>query len=211
LQENLTLARRGSSGRWLQEHHKDEYVLQAQREGYRSRAVYKLIELLERDRLIGRGQRILDLGAAPGGWCQVASKLAGPGAEIVAVDLLEMQPIEGVTFIHGDFRDTQVLQQIMSSLSDHADLVLSDMAPNISGIRSVDQTRSMYLAELALDCAGQILAPGGSFVTKLFHGEGFDSYVKNARTMFKQVKVKKPKASRPRSRETYMVARGFEV
>ncbi|NNL19052.1 MAG: 23S rRNA (uridine(2552)-2'-O)-methyltransferase RlmE [Boseongicola sp.] len=205
------MGRKGSSGRWLQEHHKDEYVLQAQREGYRSRAVYKLLELHERDRLIQRGQRILDLGAAPGGWCQVAAKLAGPEAEIVAVDILEMQPIEGVTFIQGDFREDQVLQKILSSLSGHADLVLSDMAPNISGIRSVDQTRSMYLAELALDCAAQVLAPGGSFVTKLFHGEGFDLYVKNARSMFQHVKVKKPKASRPRSRETYMVARGYEV
>ena len=205
------MARKGSSGRWLEEHRKDEYVLQAQREGYRCRAVYKLIELLDRDRLIGRGQRILDLGAAPGGWCQVAAKLAGPEAEIVAVDLLEIQPIEGVTFIQGDFREDQVLQQVLSSLGGHVDLVLSDLAPNISGIRSVDQIRSMYLAELALDCAGQVLAPGGSFVTKLFHGEGFDSYVKNARTLFKQVKVKKPKASRPRSRETYMVARGYKV
>ena len=205
------MGKKGSSGRWLQEHHKDEYVLQAQREGYRSRAVYKLIELLERDRLIRRGQRILDLGAAPGGWCQVVSRLAGPDAEIVAVDLLEMQPIEGVTFIQGDFREDEVLQRIVSSLSGEADLVLSDMAPNISGIRSVDQTRSMYLAELALDCVTQVLAPGGAFITKLFHGEGFDSYVKNARSRFQQVRVKKPRASRPRSRETYMVARGYEV
>ena len=131
--------------------------------------------------------------------------------EIVAVDLLEMEPIEGVTFIQGDFREDDVLRQILSSLNGKADLVMSDMAPNISGIRSVDQSRCMYLAELALDCAGQVLTPGGSYVTKLFHGEGFDSYVKNARSMYRQVKVKKPKASRSRSRETYMVARGYEV
>ena len=205
------MGKKGSSGRWLQEHRKDEYVLLAQREGYRCRAVYKLLELLERDQMIKRGQRILDLGAAPGGWCQVASKLLGPDGQIVAIDLLEMQPIEGVTFIQGDFREDEVLAQILSSLKGEANLVMSDLAPNISGIRSVDQSRCMYLAELALDCAGKVLAPGGSFVTKLFHGEGFDSYVKNARTMFSQVKVKKPKASRPRSRETYMVARGYEV
>jgi len=205
------LGKKGSSGRWLQEHRKDEYVLQAQREGYRCRAVYKLLELLERDQMIKRGQRILDLGAAPGGWCQVASKLLGPEGQIVAVDLLEMEPIEGVTFIKGDFREDEVLERILSSLQGEANLVMSDLAPNISGIRSVDQSRCMYLAELALDCAAKVLTPGGSFVTKLFHGEGFDLYVKNSRSMFSQVKVKKPRASRSRSRETYMVARGYEV
>ncbi|MEM7081812.1 MAG: 23S rRNA (uridine(2552)-2'-O)-methyltransferase RlmE [Pseudomonadota bacterium] len=205
------MGRKGSSGRWLHEHHKDEYVLQAQRDGYRSRAVYKLLELLDKEPLIRRGQRVLDLGAAPGGWSQVAAKQLGPDGQIVAVDLLEMQPLEGVTFIQGDFREDDVLEQIFSAMNGKADLVMSDMAPNISGIRSADQSRSMYLAELAIDCATQVLRPGGAFVTKLFHGEGFDLYVKNARSLFRNVKVRKPRASRPRSRETYMVATGYEV
>lgn len=205
------MARKGSSGRWLNEHQKDEYVLRAQREGYRSRSVYKLREMLDSEPLLAPGQRVLDLGAAPGGWCQVVSEVLGPAGQIVAVDLLEIQPLEGVTFIQGDFREENVLDQIKFHLDGTAHLVMSDMAPNISGIRSVDQTRSMYLAELALDCAGQILVPGGHFITKLFHGEGFDSYVKTARTMFSNVKVKKPKASRSRSRETYMVATNYEV
>lgn len=207
----LRVGKKGSSGRWMAEHRADEYVQRANRDGYRSRAVYKLLELIENSSLIRRGQRVLDLGAAPGSWSEVAIKQLGERGQLVAVDLLEMQPIEGVTIIQGDFREDEVLQQILAALEGPADLVMSDMAPNISGIRGVDQTRSMYLAELALDCAGQVLAPGGHFITKLFHGEGFDSYVKIARSMFEEVRMKKPKASRARSRETYMVARGYKV
>ena len=205
------MGKKGSSGRWLQEHRQDEYVRRALKDGYRSRAVYKLLELLEGAQILAPGQRVLDLGAAPGGWSEVASEVVGPGGEVVAVDLLEIQPLEGVTVIQGDFTEDAVLAQVKAALTGPADLVMSDMAPNISGIRSADQPRSMYLAELALDCAASVLAPGGHFITKLFHGEGFDSYVKTARTLFGAVKVKKPKASRPRSRETYMVARNYEV
>ncbi|NNF16339.1 MAG: RlmE family RNA methyltransferase [Gammaproteobacteria bacterium] len=205
------MAKKGSSGRWVDEHRRDEYVVRAQREGYRSRAVYKLLELLDAGEILRPGQRVLDLGAAPGGWSEVARRVVGDAGAVVAVDLLEMEPIEGVTFIQADFREDEALARIKAALSGQAHLVMSDMAPNISGIRSVDQARSMLLAELALDCAAQVLVPGGHFITKLFHGEGFDFYVKTARTMFHNVKVKKPRASRPRSRETYMVARGYEV
>ncbi len=193
--------------KWYDRHVRDPYVRKAQQEGYRSRAVYKLLEIDEREKLLRKGATVLDLGAAPGGWSQVAAERVGSGGRVVALDLLEIDPIPGVEFIQGDFTDETVLQTVLETLDGPVDLVLSDMAPNITGIRSVDLPAAMYLAELALDCARQVLRPGGSFVTKLFHGEGFDDYVKLVRTCFGTVKVRKPKASRPRSRETYLLAR----
>ncbi len=197
--------------KWYSDHVRDEYVRRAQTDGYRSRAVYKLMEIDERERLIRPGHRVLDLGAAPGGWSQYAARRSGPTGRVLAVDLLPMAPIDGVDYIQGDFTDDKVLEAVRRALDGPVDLVMSDMAPNITGIRSVDLPRAMYLAELALDCAVQLLRPGGAFVTKLFHGEGFDDYVKSARERFATVKVRKPKASRPRSRETYLVARNYRL
>ena len=197
--------------KWYDRHVRDPYVRKAQQDGYRSRAVYKLLEIDERERLLKKGMTVLDLGAAPGGWSQVAAERVGPGGRVVALDLLQIDPIPGVEIIQGDFTDETVLQTVLATLDGPVDLVLSDMAPNITGIRSVDLPRAMYLAELALDCARQVLRPGGSFLTKLFHGEGFDDYVKLARTCFGTVKVRKPRASRPKSRETYLLARNHRL
>ena len=197
--------------KWYSDHVKDPYVRKAQQDGYRSRAVYKLAEISERERLLKRGMLVLDLGCAPGGWCQYCVSQVRPGGRVVGVDLLDMEPIDGVTFIRGDFTDEPTLQAVRDELAGPADLVISDMAPNLSGVRSVDLPKAMYLAELALDCAREVLKPGGSFVTKLFHGEGFDDYVKLARACFGTVKVRKPKASRARSRETYLLARSYRL
>ena len=180
----------------------------AQAEGWRSRAVYKLQEIQEREKLLRPGAVVIDLGAAPGGWSQYAASLVGDEGRVIAVDRLEMDPIAGVEILQGDFEDEQMLLWLTGAIGDAgADVVLSDMAPNITGVRSVDQPRSMYLAELAWDLAGRVLAPGGSFVVKLFHGEGFDDYVRALRAAFARVRVRKPGASRPESRETYLVAR----
>ena len=204
------MAKSASSKRWLHRQGADEYVRRAKADGWRSRAVYKLIEFQERECLLRSGQRVLDLGAAPGAWSQYAAKAVGPKGRVIAVDLLEMDPIAGVAFIQGDFRDENIYAQVLQCASDTGlDLVMSDMAPNISGTRSVDQPRAMYLAELAFDMATKALRPGGSFVVKLFHGEGFDAFVRSVRQSFDGVKVRKPKASRPQSRETYLVARNF--
>jgi 23S rRNA (uridine2552-2'-O)-methyltransferase len=204
------MAKSASSKRWLHRQGADEYVRRAKADGWRSRAVYKLIEFQERERLLQSGQRVLDLGAAPGAWSQYAAKAVGPKGRVIAVDLLEMDPIAGVAFMQGDFRDENIYAQVLQCASDTGlDLVMSDMAPNISGTRSVDQPRAMYLAELAFDMATKALRPGGSFVVKLFHGEGFDAFVRSVRQSFDGVKVRKPKASRPQSRETYLVARNF--
>ncbi len=204
------MAKSASSKRWLHRQGADEYVRRAKADGWRSRAVYKLIEFQERERLLQSGQRVLDLGAAPGAWSQYAAKAVGPKGRVIAVDLLEMGPIAGVAFMQGDFRDENIYAQVLQCASDTGlDLVMSDMAPNISGTRSVDQPRAMYLAELAFDMATKALRPGGSFVVKLFHGEGFDAFVRSVRQSFDGVKVRKPKASRPQSRETYLVARNF--
>lgn len=204
------MAKSASSKRWLHRQGADEYVRRAKADGWRSRAVYKLIEFQERERLLQSGQRVLDLGAAPGAWSQYAAKAIGPKGRVIAVDLLEMDPIAGVAFMQGDFRDENIYAQVLQCASDTGlDLVMSDMAPNISGTRSVDQPRAMYLAELAFDMATKALRPGGSFVVKLFHGEGFDAFVRSVRQSFDGVKVRKPKASRPQSRETYLVARNF--
>lgn len=204
------VARSKSSGRWLREHHADRYVRRSRAEGYRSRASYKLLELQQGDRLLRAGDVIVDLGAAPGGWSQVAADLVGDRGLVVASDILPMDPIAGVSFVQGDFTEDAVFEQVLGVLGERrADLVMSDMAPNMSGIRDVDQPRSMLLAELALDLATKVLKPGGAFVCKIFHGEGFDAYVKVLRAAFTQVLTRKPDASRDRSREVYVVARGF--
>lgn len=202
--------KRSSSKAWLKEHRDDPYVQQAQREGYRSRACYKLKELQERDTLLRPGMTVVDLGSAPGGWSQVAAELVGHNGRVVASDILPMDNIAGVEFICGDFTEDAVFEKILAAIGDDpVDVVVSDMAPNMSGVNAVDQPRSMYLVELALDMAQRVLAPGGSFVAKVFHGEGFDELFRQTRDNFDKVLTRKPKASRPRSREVYLVARGF--
>ncbi|MGX2040165.1 23S rRNA (uridine(2552)-2'-O)-methyltransferase RlmE [Methylocaldum sp. MU1018] len=202
------MPRSRSSRRWLAEHFSDEYVKQAQTLGYRSRAVFKLKELDERERLFKPGMVVLDLGAAPGGWSQYAAERVGKSGRIIALDLLPVEAIPGVTVIQGDFREESVLERLMAELADRpVDVVLSDMAPNMSGARVVDQSRAMYLAELALDTARQLLEPGGSFVAKLFQGPDFDDFVRQTRQMFGKVSVRKPKASRDRSPEVYLVGK----
>ncbi|WP_017941359.1 MULTISPECIES: 23S rRNA (uridine(2552)-2'-O)-methyltransferase RlmE [unclassified Thioalkalivibrio] len=197
-----------SSQRWLKEHFDDPYVQRAQQEGYRGRAVYKLQEIDERDRLLKPGMRVVDLGAAPGGWSQYAAQKIGRKGVLVATDILPMDPIPGAEIVMGDFREDAVLQEILAKLGDEpADLVLSDMAPNLTGTDAVDQPRSIHLCELALDLATQILNPRGAFLVKLFQGEGSDAYLAEVRRRFGSVKVRKPKASRPRSREVYVLAR----
>ena len=199
-----------SSANWLREHFNDPFVKQAQKDGYRSRASYKLLEIQEKDRLIRPGMSVIDLGAAPGGWSQVTSRLIGGQGRLIASDILEMDSIPDVTFIQGDFTQDEVLQQILQAVGDsHVDLVISDMAPNMSGVRAADQPRAMYLCELALDLAGRVLRPGGDFLIKIFQGEGFDQYHKQAREMFDKVQMRKPLSSRDRSREQYLLARGF--
>ena len=202
--------KRSSSKAWLKEHRDDPYVQQAQREGYRSRACYKLLELQERAKLIRPGMTVLDLGSAPGGWSQVAVALVGHSGRVIASDILPMDSIAGVEFIQGDFTEEEVFQQLLGAIAGTpVDLVISDMAPNMSGMNAVDQPRSIYLVELALDMARQVLAPGGAFVSKVFQGEVFDELYRDTRAAFDRVVTRKPKASRPRSREVYVVARGF--
>jgi len=204
--------KRSSSKAWLKEHRDDPYVQRAQREGYRSRACYKLLELQEKDKLIRPGMTVVDLGCAPGGWSQVAGELLKHRGRIVASDILPMDSLPDVTFIQGDFTEQAVVDQILEALGGQpADLILSDMAPNMSGLSDVDQPRAMYLVELALDMARQVLAPGGSFVAKVFQGEGFDAWLRDARTAFGKVSTRKPGASRPRSREVYLVGRDFQA
>ena len=199
-----------SSNRWLEEHFKDQYVKESQKEGYRSRASYKLIELDDKDRLLKPGMNIVDLGSAPGGWSQVAARRVGAKGRVVASDILDMDAIADVEFVQGDFTDESVLNEILRVLGDSlSDLVISDMAPNMSGIADVDQPQSMYLVELALDMAKQVLKPQGSFVAKVFQGEGFDAFLASCKVSFSKVSIRKPDASRARSREVYIVARGF--
>jgi len=206
------MARSKSSGRWLREHFDDPYVKQAQNEGWRSRAVFKLQELQDKYRLIRPGQCVVDLGAAPGGWSQLARTLVGAQGRVIALDVLPMEPLEGVEFILGDFTEEEALEALKATLDGaRVDLVLSDMAPNMSGMDAVDQPRSMYLAELALDFALQWLVPGGDFVTKVFQGEGSDAFLAECRLAFDKVLIRKPKASRPRSREVYLLGRGRKV
>ena len=195
-----------SSRRWLAEHFDDQYVKMAQQQGLRARAAFKLMELDEKYHLLRKGMRVVDLGSAPGSWAQVIQRVLGDNGQIIALDILPMDPLENVTFIQGDFTEDEPLQALEEVLNGvQLDLVLSDMAPNMSGMGAVDQPRAMYLAELALDFAEQWLAPGGSFVVKVFHGEGFDNFVKKTRSMFDKVQVRKPSASRPRSREVYVL------
>jgi 23S rRNA (uridine2552-2'-O)-methyltransferase len=204
--------KKSSSKAWLKEHREDPYVQQAQREGYRSRACYKLLEIQEKDRVIRPGMTVLDLGSAPGGWSQVAVALVGHSGRVIASDILPMDSLAGVEFIEGDFTSDDVFGQILDAIGDsRVDLVLSDIAPNMSGVNAVDQPRSIYLVELALDMARQVLAPGGTFVAKVFQGEGFDELFRAARESFDKVLTRKPRASRPRSREVYLVARGFRA
>ena len=203
---------RRSAGSWRQRQEKDPYVQRARKEGWRSRAVFKLQEIVEKERLLKPGMTCIDLGAAPGGWSQyVARRLDGRG-RIVALDILPMDTLPDVEFIQGDFTEDAALQQLLEALGDRkADLVMSDMAPNISGNKVVDQPRSIYLAELALDFAKQTLAVGGSFVCKLFQGQGTDELIATARASFEKVKVVKPGASRPGSSEIYLVARNYPL
>ncbi len=201
-----------SSQRWLDEHENDVYVQRARQDGYRSRATYKLLEIDEKDRLIKPGMTVVDLGAAPGGWSQMAARLVGDKGHVVAMDILPMDGLAGVDFLQGDFREQEVLEQLLKMIGDQGvDLVISDMAPNISGMGVVDQPRAMYLTDLALDMARQVLKPGGDFLVKVFQGEGFDEYMRDVRSSFSKVITRKPKASRPRSREVYLLARGFKM
>lgn len=206
------MKRSKSSRRWLDRHFKDEFVLKSHKDGFRSRAVYKLQEIQERDRIIKPGQVIVDLGAAPGGWSQYAGRIVGAKGRMVALDILPMDPLENVEFIQGDFREDSVLAQLQGLLDGSSvDLVISDMAPNVTGMTVVDQPRAMYLCELALDFAGRVLKPGGGLVVKVFQGEGFDQFLGNLRNSFSRVVTRKPKASRQQSREVYLVATGFDV
>lgn len=204
------MARSKTSKRWLREHFDDPYVKKAQQDGYRSRAAYKLLELQEKDRLFKPGMTVVDLGAAPGGWSQVAEKLAGRKGLVIASDILEMDPIAGVQFLQGDFREEAIYNQLLEIIGERpVDLVISDMAPNMSGMDAVDQPRAMYLAELALEMAGQVLKKEGAFVVKVFQGTGFQEYRQALVKQFASVSSRKPEASRPRSKEIYLVARGF--
>lgn len=191
-------------------HVSDPFVKKAQLEGYRSRSAYKLTELNEKDRLIRPGMRIMDLGSAPGGWSQVAGKLVGAKGRVLATDILPMEPIKNVDFIQGDFTDEAVVARLLEWLGGGKfDLIVSDIAPNITGIDSADQASSMYFLELALDTVRQTLKPGATFVAKMFQGSGSDQYVKELRSSFEKVLIRKPAASRAESREVYIVAKGF--
>ena len=204
--------KKSSSRAWLKEHHDDPFVQRAQREGYRSRAVYKLIEINEKDRLIQPGMSVLDLGSAPGGWSQVAGVLVGDRGRVLASDILPMDHLPNVTFIQGDFTEQETYDQLMQALSGRRlDVVISDMSPNMSGLAAVDQPRAMYLVELATDLALRALSPGGAMLTKVFQGEGFEEWCRQIRERFERVITRKPSASRPRSREVYVVATGLKV
>jgi 23S rRNA (uridine2552-2'-O)-methyltransferase len=204
------MKRSKSSRRWLDRHVSDPYVKRAQREGWRSRAAFKLLELDQKDRLLRPGLLVVDLGAAPGGWSQVAARSVGAKGRVVALDLLPMEPIPGVDFIQGDFHDELVVERLLALLDGRQpDLVLSDMAPNVTGMQVVDQPRVIYLCELALDLADRILKQGGSLVSKAFHGEGFDTMIRDARPRFERLATRKPASSRAQSREVYLVGRGF--
>jgi 23S rRNA (uridine2552-2'-O)-methyltransferase len=199
-----------SSQRWLREHFDDPFVVRAQQEGYRARAVYKLAEIDRRDQLLAPGMRVVDLGAAPGGWSQYAMERVGRSGRVVASDILPMDPIPGVDIVTGDFREEPVLHAILAQLGgEPADLVLSDIAPNLSGTDAVDQPRAIHLCELALDLSVRVLKPNGAFLVKLFQGQGSDEFLREMRKRFRRVVVRKPEASRPRSREVYVLARGL--
>ena len=198
-----------TSKAWMQEHLNDEFVKRAQKEGYRARAAYKLIEIDDKDKLIKPGMTIVDLGSTPGSWCQVAVQRLKNQGKVIALDILDMQPIAGVDFIQGDFREDAILKQLEAKLNNKpVDLVIADMAPNISGISDVDQAGAMYLTELALDFSRVWLKPNGNFLVKVFIGSGFDDIVKTMRSQFDRVVTRKPKASRDRSSEVYLLGLG---
>jgi 23S rRNA (uridine2552-2'-O)-methyltransferase len=206
------MARTKTSKAWMREHVNDVYVQRAKQAGYRSRSAYKLVEILEKDKLVRPGMTVVDLGAAPGGWSQVLAPLVGTHGRVIAVDILEMQPLPGVTVIRGDFLESSTLALIEQQLNDRPiDLVVSDMAPNISGVNLVDQARSIHLAELAFEFAGLRLKPGGDLLVKVFQGSGLDEFRKLLSRVFRSVAVRKPKASRDRSSEFYLLARGKTV
>ena len=201
------MAKKGSSRRWMHEHLNDEYVKKAQKEDYRSRAVYKLLEIIDKNQILTKGDRVLDLGAAPGGWSQVAAKIVSKTGQVIASDILPIEEIPGVDFLQGDFTEMSFYDDLLNlTKGQKMNTVLSDMAPNMSGQLSVDQPKSMYLAELALDMAVKTLTPNGHFLVKVFQGDGFDAYVQIARQTFKKVVIKKPSASRARSKEVYLLA-----
>jgi len=202
---------KASSQKWLDEHFDDEYVKKAQRLGLRSRAVFKLEEINNKDKLIKSGMKVVDLGAAPGGWSEYAVKVVGDKGLVVACDILPMDSIVGVDFLEGDFREEEVLDALLTRINGkNIDVVMSDMAANMTGNESADSARSMYLVELALDMCSQVLKPNGAFVVKVFQGAGFEDYMKAARAVFKTVKTRKPESSRARSREVYLVATGYK-
>jgi 23S rRNA (uridine2552-2'-O)-methyltransferase len=210
--KRYSVARSKSSSRWLKEHFDDPFVKMAQKDGYRSRASYKLLEVQEKDRILRPGMTVIDLGSAPGGWSQVTSRVIGDKGTLIASDILPMAAIADVTFIEGDFTEERVFQQIMDAVGNNpVDLVISDMAPNMSGVRAADQAAAMYLCELALDLASKVLRPGGDFLIKVFHGEGFDAYLRDVRSRFEKVQMRKPASSRDRSREQYLLARGMRA
>ncbi|MCD9466975.1 MULTISPECIES: 23S rRNA (uridine(2552)-2'-O)-methyltransferase RlmE [Photobacterium] len=201
-----------SSGRWLKEHFDDKYVQEAQKRGYRSRAFFKIEEIQNKDKLLKPGMTVVDLGAAPGGWSQYAAEIVGDNGQVIACDILPMDSLPGVSFLQGDFREEAVLDALLTRIKpEMVDVVMSDMAPNMSGNLASDQPRAMYLVELALDMCRQVLAPNGSFTVKVFQGEGFDQYLADIRSMFKVVKIRKPDSSRDRSREVYIVATGYKL
>ncbi len=208
------MARSKSSNQWLNEHFSDQYVKQSKEDGYRSRASYKLLEIQKKDKLIKPGMCVLDLGSAPGGWSQVAAELVGDKGVVFASDILEMDSIAGVQFVQGDFTEQAVFEQLLELMGEYGhsgvDLVISDMAPNLSGMADIDQPKAMYLVELALDMADSVLKPGGGFAAKVFQGEGFDEFLKALRAKFASVATRKPEASRARSRECYLVAKGYK-
>jgi 23S rRNA (uridine2552-2'-O)-methyltransferase len=209
--QEICVARSKTSASWLKEHFDDRYVQKSRDDGYRSRASYKLLELNEKDKLFRSGMTVVDLGAAPGGWSQVAIEKVGENGVVIASDILEMEPIADVTFIQGDFTEETVYDEIMASIGDRpVDMVISDMAPNLSGMSAMDQPRGMYLVELALDLASRTLKKDGVFLAKVFQGEGFDAYLKQLKEQFKTVITRKPDASRARSREVYLLAKGFK-
>jgi 23S rRNA (uridine2552-2'-O)-methyltransferase len=204
------VARSKTSHRWLKEHFDDPYVKMAQRDGYRSRASYKLLEIQEKDRILRPGMTVVDLGAAPGGWSQVTSRVIGDKGTLIASDILPMDSIPDVTFVQGDFTEDEVFARLLEAIGENpVDLVISDMAPNMSGLPAVDMPRAMFLCELALDLCARVLRPGGDFLIKIFQGEGFDTYLKTVRENFEKVQMRKPLSSRDRSREQYLLARGF--
>ena len=199
-----------SSSRWLKEHFDDKYVNEAKKKGYRSRAIFKIEEIQNKDKLLLPGMTVVDLGAAPGGWSQYATKIVGDKGQVIACDILPMDSIAGVSFLQGDFREEAVLDALLERIKPNmVDVVMSDMAPNMAGNPAVDQPRAIYLVELALSMCQEVLAANGSFVVKVFQGESFDQYLKEVKRLFKTVKIRKPDSSRARSREVYLVAKGY--